>query len=351
MNLPKQPPNWSIALVLIIGVLAVSTSSILIRLANLEAGAGGFGFSLVLAASRLTLSALILLPAWPKIQWNALQPGARCYAAAAGLCLALHFALWITSLSYTSIAASTALVTTNPVWVALLSRFWFGEKLSKMSIVGITIALAGGMAIARGSAGAANAGSSQLLGDFLALAGSWAVSLYLLLGRGAQRGGGGRGSAGPARAGSSRLLGDFLALAGSWAVSLYLLLGREAQRRGLGIGGYIAIAYTVAAIVLLPLPCVFGTSYTDYSHIVYFYILLTAALPQLVGHTILNWAVVQISPTLVTLAILFEPVAASFLGYLLFGEVPTLAVLAGAAVLLLGVATATVGAKKITVNS
>ena len=152
MNFPKQAPNWSIALVLIIGVLAVSTSSILIRLANFSAGAGGFGFSLVLAASRLTLSALILLPAWPKIQWNALQPGTRRYAAAAGWCLALHFALWITSLSYTSIAASTALVTTNPVWVALLSRFWFGEKLSKMSIAGITIALAGGMAIAFGSA-------------------------------------------------------------------------------------------------------------------------------------------------------------------------------------------------------
>ncbi|MEG4121552.1 DMT family transporter [Microcoleus sp. N9_B4] len=140
-------------------------------------------------------------------------------------------------------------------------------------------------------------------------------------------------------------------MAGSWAVSLYLLMGREAQRRGLGIGGYIAIAYTVAAIVLLPLPFAFGTTYTNYPDIVYFYILLTAALPQLVGHTILNWAVVQIFPTLVTLAILFEPVGASWLAYLLFGEVPAPAVLAGAAVLLLGVAIATVGAKKITVNS
>jgi drug/metabolite transporter (DMT)-like permease len=308
MNFPKQPQNWSIALLLIIGVLAVSTSSILIRLANMEASAGGLGFSLILAASRLSLSSLILLPAWQKIQWNSLQPGARRYAAAAGLCLALHFALWITSLSYTSIAASTALVTTTPVWIALLSRFWFGEKLSKMSIAGITIALAGGMAIAVGSAGAESASSSKLLGDFLALAGSWAVSLYLLL-------------------------------------------GREAQRRGLGIGGYIAIAYTVSAIVLLPLPLAFGTSYIGYPHIVYFYILLTAALPQLVGHTILNWAVMQISPTLVTLAILFEPVAASFLGYLLFREVPAPAVLAGAAILLFGVATATVGAQKIKVNS
>jgi len=303
MNIAKKPPNWSIALLLIIGVLAVSTASILIRLANMKAGAGGLGFSLVLAASRLTLSALILLPAWPKIQWHTLQPGARRYAAAAGLCLALHFALWITSLSYTSIAASTALVTTSPVWVALLSRFWFGEKLSKMSIAGITIALIGGMAIALGSTGADNAGNTQLFGNFLALTGSWAVSLYLLL-------------------------------------------GREAQRRGLGIGGYIAIAYTVSAIVLLPLPFAFGTSYTGYPNIVYLYILLTAALPQLVGHTILNWAVVQISPTLVTLAILFEPVAASCLGYLLFGEMPAPAVLTGAGVLLFGVATATFGAQK-----
>ncbi|WP_293346727.1 MULTISPECIES: DMT family transporter [unclassified Microcoleus] len=303
MNIPQKPSNWSIALVLTIGVLAVSTASILIRLANQKAGAGGLGFSLVLAASRLALSALILLPAWPKIQWKALQPGARRYAAAAGLCLALHFALWITSLSYTSIAASTALVTTNPVWVALLSRFWFGEKLSKMSIAGISIALAGSMAIALGSGGAANTGNTQLFGDFLALTGSWAVSLYLLL-------------------------------------------GREAQRRGLGIGGYIAIAYTVAAIVLLPLPLAFGTSYTGYPNIVYLYILLTAAFPQLVGHTILNWAVAQISPTLVTLAILFEPVGASSLGYLLFGEMPAPAVLAGAAVLLFGVAAATFGTQK-----
>lgn len=302
MNLSPKMPNWSIALVLIIGVLAISTASILIRLANISASSSGLGFSLVLAASRLTLSALILLPAWSKIQWNALQPGAWRYAGAAGLCLALHFALWITSLSYTSIAASTALVTTNPVWVAILSRFWFGEKLSKLSVLGIVIALLGGMAIALGSSGQANTGSNELLGDFLALAGSWAVSLYLLL-------------------------------------------GRESQRRGLGIGGYIAIAYTVAAIVLLPLPFAFNTSYTGYSHIVYLYILLTAIVPQLIGHTIINWAVTQISPTLVTLAILFEPVGASFLGYWLLSEVPAPAVLAGAAVLIFGVAIATFGSQ------
>jgi drug/metabolite transporter (DMT)-like permease len=291
------------ALVLIIGVLAISTASILIRLAYREAGTGGLGFSLVLAASRFALSALIILPAWPKLLKQPLQPGVSLYAGAAGLCLAAHFALWITSLSYTSIAASTALVTTNPVWVALLSRFWFGEKLSKLSVTGIAIALVGTIVIALGSAAPAN-------GD------------------------------------SNPLLGDFFALPGSWAVSLYLLLGREAQRRGLGISGYSAIAYTTAAIALLPLPLAVNANYAGYSQAVYVCILLTAIVPQLVGHTIFNWAVVRISPTLVTLAILFEPVGASYFGYLIFGEVPAPAVLAGAGVLLLGVAAAAFGTQK-----
>jgi drug/metabolite transporter (DMT)-like permease len=292
------------ALVLIIGVLAISTASILIRLAYREAGTGGLGFSLVLAASRFALSALIVLPAWPKLLKQPLQPGVSLYdAGAAGLCLAAHFALWITSLSYTSIAASTALVTTNPVWVALLSQFWFGEKLSKLSVTGIAIALMGTIVIALGSAAPAN-------GD------------------------------------SNPLLGDFFALPSSWAVSLYLLLGREAQRRGLGISGYSAIAYTTAAITLQPLPLAVNANYASYSQAVYVCILLTAIVPQLVGHTIFNWAVVRISPTLVTLAILFEPVGASYFGYLVFGEVPAPAVLAGAGVLLLGVAAAAFGTQK-----
>jgi drug/metabolite transporter (DMT)-like permease len=249
------------------------------------------------------LSALIVLPAGPKLLKRPLQPGVSLYAGAVGLCLAAHFALWITSLSYTSIAASTALVTTNPVWVALLSRFWFGEKLSKLSVTGIAIALVGTIVIALGSAAPAN-------GD------------------------------------SNPLLGDFFALPGSWAVSLYLLLGREAQRRGLGISGYSVIAYTTATIALLPLPLAVNANYAGYSQAVYVCILLTAIVPQLVGHTIFNWAVVRISPTLVTLAILFEPVGASYFGYLIFGEVPAPAVLAGAGVLLLGVAAAAFGTQK-----
>jgi drug/metabolite transporter (DMT)-like permease len=222
------------------------------------------------------------------------------YAAAAGICLAVHFATWITSLSFTSIAASTTLVTTNPVWVALLCWLWFKEKLTRLTLLGIGVAFVGGVLIALADTGAVSAGNNPPLGNFLALVGAWMASLYFLL-------------------------------------------GREAQRRGLGIGSYVVVAYSTGALVLLPLPLIVGSNYVGYPVAVYAYILLMAVLSQVVGHTTLNWAVRWISPTLVTLAILFEPVGSSFLGYLIFNEVPGLLVLLGAGVLLSGVAIAIAG--------
>ncbi|WP_052315749.1 EamA family transporter [Oscillatoria acuminata] len=137
---------------------------------------------------------------------------------------------------------------------------------------------------------------------------------------------------------SNPLLGNSLALVGSWAISGYLLLGREAQRRGMGIGSYAAIAYSSAALILLPLPLLWGTNYFGYPPSVYGYLLLMAIGPQLIGHTSFNWALRWISPTLVTLVILFEPVGASILGYFIFGELPGIGVIGGAVVLLIGVA-------------
>ncbi|MDY6936521.1 MAG: DMT family transporter [Cyanobacteriota bacterium] len=292
----KPPQTWQILVILTIAILAVSTSAIWIRLAMVEANIRGVGFSLTVAAARLTLAALILVPIrGSKVsQAPAIAIG---YAVAAGLFLALHFGTWITSLSYTSIVASTALVTTNPLWVALLEWLWFGRKPTRRITLGITIALCGGFLISSGGAENTTVGTQP-----------W--------------------------------LGNLLAIIGSWAVSFYLLLGREAQKRGLSLGGYSTIAYTVAALVLLPLPLVFGMSYTGYSHRVYAYLLLMALLPQLVGHAGINWAMRWVSPTLVTLAVLFEPAIASGLGYWIFGEVPTFGVFIGAAVLLVGVAIA-----------
>ncbi|MFY7805594.1 MAG: DMT family transporter [Limnoraphis robusta] len=301
-----QPSNstspWLIGFIVFIGVIAVSTGAILVRLATTTSEVNTVGFSLVISASRLTLAALLLVPTWQKITWNSLQPGALFYAIIAGVCLAFHFATWITSLSYTSIAASTTLVTTSPVWVAILSAIGLKEKPSKLTMLGIIIALIGSILIAMGDRN------------------TTAVS-------------------------QNPLLGNSLALIGAWAISFYLIFGRIAQQRGFQIGGYIAVAYTVAAVILLPLPFFFGTKYHGYPNLVYVYLILMAILPQLVGHTSFNWAVTRTSPTLVMLAILFEPVGASGLGYVFFREIPSLTVVGGAIVILIGVAIAVFGAK------
>jgi drug/metabolite transporter (DMT)-like permease len=125
---------------------------------------------------------------------------------------------------------------------------------------------------------------------------------------------------------------------GAILASLYLLLGREAQRRGLGIGRYAAIAYSTGALVLLPLPPLAGSNYIGYPLTVYLYTVLMAVVSQAIGHTAFNWSVRWVSPTLITLALLFEPVGSSLLGYVVFGEAPGLPVLLGAVVVLVGVA-------------
>ncbi|PSB20571.1 EamA/RhaT family transporter [Phormidesmis priestleyi ULC007] len=293
MKFFTQPTGWQTVLVLTIGILAVSTAAVLVRLATREAQLSAVGFSLVLAASRLIIASGVLLPTWQTIRRNPPTRSAWRYATAAGVALAAHFATWITSLSYTSIAASTTIVTTTSIWVALLSWRWFGEKPNRVTLAGIAIALIGGITI------------------------GWQTS---------------------EATGTNPLLGNGLALVGAWTASLYLLLGREAQRRDLDVRSYVTIAYSVAAIVLLPLPLLAGASYTGYSPLTYGLILLMAIVPQLIGHTSLNWAVCWVSPTLVSVLTLFEPVASSGLALVLFGEVPGIQVLIGAMILLIGVA-------------
>jgi drug/metabolite transporter (DMT)-like permease len=181
---------------------------------------------------------------------------------------------------------------------------WLKEKSSKLTLIGISVATIGGILIALAD--------SEL---------------------------GRENNNNPA-------LGNFLALIGAWMASLYLLLGRQAQREGLNINAYIAIAYSTAAIILLPLPLLFGSSYLGYPNLVYLYIFLMAILAQLVGHTSFNWSVGWISPTLVSLVLLFEPLIASFLGWLVFGEIPHALVCAGAVILITGVAVTVFDAKK-----
>jgi drug/metabolite transporter (DMT)-like permease len=290
-----KPARSQILLVVVIGIIGVSLAAIWVRLAvDTVMVDNQVGFSLFLAASRMILATIILLPTWKNLKLDRAKSAANYYAIAAGLCLAIHFATWITSLAYTSIAASTVLVTTNPIWVGLFSWWWYREKLSLQGVIGIGIALCGGviMAIA----------DSNIDGSY-----------------------------------SNPILGDLLALIGAVMSSLYMIFGSQAQRRGLDTGSYVAIAYFTAALCLFPLPFLFKVSYLGYQGKVYLYICLMALMSQIIGHTSLNWSMRWISPTVISLSLLFEPVIASLVGAIVFGEVPSINLLLGGLIILGGI--------------
>lgn len=270
--------------VLAAAVTAVSLAAIFIRLAEAP--------SVVVACYRLLIAAVLLAPLTLRgLRSTPFNKTTLLYTVLAGIFLAIHFAAWISSLSYTTVAASVTLVTTNPLWVALFSWLFLSRPPSLAMLLGVLLAVAGGALIGFGD-----------------LAG-----------------------------GSDPLLGDSLALLGALTVSAYLLLGRAAQRRGLGLAAYAGSAYTVAALVLLPFPWLLGLPYLDYPTATFGWIFLLAAVPQLIGHTGINYAMKFLDPTLVATVILLEPVGAGVLALLVFEEVPRGVTLLGAAVLLAGV--------------
>ena len=297
-----KPSGMRIALVLLVGVTAASTAAVFVRL-GYAAGEGlnDVGVGLALAASRLTFAGLLLAPMWYRTRDEARPaPGANWYALGAGIFLAIHFASWVPAFAFTSIAATTTIATSSPVWVALMLWLWQGEVPTRMTIAGIAIAISGAVVLAWGDAAGAGAGPNPLLGDALALAAALGFSFYFLM-------------------------------------------GQEAQRRGISTTRYVAVVYPIGAAVLLPIPFFVGPHYGELPGMVLFYGLMLALVPQLIGHTSFNWAVKWITPTIVTLVILLEPVGSTLLGVIVFSEVPGWTVLLGAIILLAGVAIAVVG--------
>src|SRR5512135_720793 len=178
-------------LALTIAILAVSTASILIRFAQREAS------SLVIAALRLLFASAALAPMALSRHRGEIQAIPRrnlLLGLMSGLFLAIHFATWITSLSYTTVASSVVFVSTGPIWVALLSPVVLRERLARTAVFGLVLAIVGGLIIAGADICAWNGrltceGLGEALrgramwGNFLALVGAWAVSGYLMIGR------------------------------------------------------------------------------------------------------------------------------------------------------------------------
>lgn len=290
---------------LFVGILAVSSSALLIRYAQREAA------SLVIAAFRMGFSALILLPlTLPRhaVELRRLTRVELGLAALGGGLLALHFASWILSLEYTSVASSVVLVTTNPLWVALLAPLFLKERLTPAVLLGMLAALGGGLLVGLSSSGTLGSGT---LGS------------------------------GSLAAGSQPLLGNFLALVGAWTGAGYILIGRR-LRPVLPLTPYIFLVYGMAALVLAGMLAVSGLPVAGFSSQTYLYMLLLALLPQLLGHSSFNWALAHLPASFVSIALLGEPVGAILLAFFLLGETPGLLELLGGLLILAGIFIATV---------
>lgn len=280
---PAFPPAVGVAIV----VLSVAFAAPLFKLADAPPITASFW--------RLALATLLLLPftfkAWGV--WRGYTARDWGITAASGIALGLHFGLWVWSLEYTSVAASTCLVTLQAVFVALGGHFLLGDRLRPSGWAGIAVAVAGAAAIALTDQSTAPQPDKALLGDFLALAGGLGSAAYFLIGR--------------------RL------------------------RATRGLVEYVFPVYAIAGLTLLAgLPLVGQAAMDGVDSSSFVVLVLLAAVPMLGGHTMANWVVRYIPAHTVATWILLEPVGAALLAWPLLGEVPAMGVVLGGALVLLG---------------
>jgi drug/metabolite transporter (DMT)-like permease len=269
-----------------VGIVAISTSPILVREAHVPA--------LALAFWRCLAGALLLAPFALRSGLRA-RPNARELGllVLSGACLALHFSLWNASLTRTTIASSTVLVACSPLFVGVLAGPLLGEPPSRLGWAGIGLTIAGATLIALGDAGAVDLGPRALLGDAMAFGGAAAIGAYFLIGR--------------------------------------------SLRRRLPASTYAASVYGAAALLLLPASLLSGAALAGYSGHSWLAIGGVVVGPQLLGHTVFNALLATLTADAVAVIGLTEPVGATLLAWLVFQELPTSWFWPGAVLVLAGV--------------
>ena len=311
MREPKRRLLIPPALAIAFGILAVSTASVFIRYAQ------AYAPSLVIAAYRLTLAAIVLAPLTffrHRGELRALGRREIALTLLSGFFLALHFATWITSLEYTTVASSVVFVTTTPLWVALLSPYILKEPLTRPILIGMAFALVGGVVVGLSDSCRWEAGGllCPSLGDFV------------------------RGQA---------FLGDLLALVGAWMAAGYLLIGRH-LRASMSLVPYVFAVYGAAALVLIAIMYASGQTPWGFAPAAYLWFVLLALVPQLLGHSTFNWALGFLPAAFVSITLLGEPIGSTILAYFLLDETPAALKIFGAILILAGIFTASQGEER-----
>ena len=277
-----RPPRADMVL-MTVGVAAVSTSGPLMAAMVVPA--------LAVAMWRNALGVAAIAPfaaVARRAELRAMTARERRWAVGSGVLLAAHFATWVPSLRFTSVASATAIVCTQPVWVALVALA-MGHQIPRRTWVGIAISLVA-VAVLTGV-------------DF---------------------------SVEP-----RALLGDLLALLGGVFAAFYTVAGAEV-RRTVSTTSYTSICYSTAAVVLLAACLLLGLDLWGYDGETWLQLVALTAGAQLLGHSVFNLVLRTTSPTVVSLVLLLEVPGAAVIAAAWLGQVLPLAALPAAVLLLVG---------------
>ncbi|MFN8528074.1 MAG: DMT family transporter [Anaerolineae bacterium] len=217
--------------------------------------------------------------------------------ALSGLWMAIHFVLWISSLEHVGVLIATVLVTSSPIWTALLEIGFLKAKITRALLIGLGAVIAGNVIIALAGGNTGVTGTNPVLGGTLAVSAAMAIAVQRTIGRGV--------------------------------------------RTRVRLVPFIWLLFSSAAFILLIIVILTGTPITGYSEDAYFWVLMLTIFPQLIGHSSFNYALRYMPATYVSLAIQVEPVIATLIALLLFHEIPVPLQVIGSAVILSGVVIAT----------
>ncbi|MFD2627198.1 DMT family transporter [Oceanobacillus kapialis] len=281
MRLPPFNPYAAV----VIGVISVSTSAILVKLADQAPAAIIANYRLLIAV--LLMAPLVLLKY--REEFRLIHKRDWLFSVLAGIFLALHFILWFESLNYTSVASSVVLVTLQPIFAFLGTYFFFKERFSPGAVISMLIALFGSIIIS--------------WGDF--------------------------------QISGMALFGDILALFGAITVTVYFLFG-QSVRRSVSLMTYTFLVYGVSSITLLLYNLTVQNDFFGYPSDHWLLFIALAIFPTFLGHTLFNWALRWLSTSTISMGIVFEPVGATILAYFILDEVVTWTQLLGGTIVIFG---------------
>ena len=269
-------------MILIVGLLAISTSPVIARLLPLVPAA-------VIAFWRMATASAMLWSYSSIRPQESIEPKNIRLILAAGFLLAMHFVFWFSALKLTSIANTTVLGIAAPAFTLLFERVWYKRKLSWITITALSIILVGGIIV-----------QGEDLGSM--------------------------GGAG---------LGNIMAILSAIFLGSVFLIGAKV-RKNTPVITYTRMVYTVSAIVLLVSSLVLDNQIIGYTINNYFWLLMLGLIPTLIGHTAFSYSIKFVSPTVIATFPLGEPLIASYLAWLLFAEKVPFYVVGGGLVIFIG---------------